>query len=36
MYWKGKVSSLLPKVPIVLKNGSDKNCIKLNFLQKTQ
>ncbi len=27
---------LLPKVPIVLPNASNKNCIKLNFLQTTQ
>ncbi len=27
---------LLPKVPIVLTNALNKNCIELNFLQKTQ
>ncbi len=36
----GKVGSLqgrmLPKAPIVLKNALNKNCIKLNFQQKTQ
>ncbi len=37
---RAKVGSLwdctLLKVPIVLKNTSNKNCIKLNFQQKTQ
>ncbi len=40
MYWNKKVGSLcgrmLPKLPIVLKTASNKNCIKSNFLQKTQ
>ncbi len=40
MYWNGKVGSFggwtLPKVPIVLKNASNKNCTKFNFQQKTQ
>ncbi len=40
MYWNGKVGSLggrmLPKVLIILKSASNKNCVKSNFLQKTQ
>ncbi len=40
MYWNEKVGLFwvwtLPKVPIVLTNVSNKNCIKLNFLQKSE
>ncbi len=39
IYWNRKVGSfwgwMLPKVPILLKNASNKNCRKLNFVQKT-
>ncbi len=38
MYWIGKVDSFygstLPKIPILSKNDSNKNCSELNFLQK--
>ncbi len=39
MYWNGKVDSLynctLPKILIGSKNGSNKNCLELNLLQKS-
>ncbi len=40
MYWNGTVGlfwgRMLPKVSILLKNASIKNCTKLNFQQKIQ
>ncbi len=40
IYWNEKVDSLqswtLQKIPIISKNVLNKNCLELNFLQKTQ
>ncbi len=40
IYWNGKVDSLsgwmMSKLPIILKNCSNKSCWELNFIQKSQ